>query len=292
MKLMIVGAQGQLGRELQRLFEGRFELIPLDRKSLDIRREEQVAEVLRREKPDVLINCSAYNKVDLAEEEREEAMRVNCEGVRFLARHLPPSSHLIHLSTDYVFDGKKKSPYFETDQANPLSAYGKSKKAGEDAVFQERERVSVLRTAWLYSAGGGNFLAAIAAKIKAGCPLFVVNDQIGTPTCVTDLAVQIEKVIEAQVYGILHASAEGECSWYDYALHIAFLLGDKAEIRAVTTDQFKRENSGIKAERPAYSVLENFRLKQSGIHCMKPWKESLARLIGSTAGEKFFGKNH
>lgn len=281
MKLMIVGAQGQLGRYLKSLLEGRYDLIAPGRGELDITQEEQVKEALQTHAPDILINCSAYNKVDLAEEESEEAMRVNCAGVGFLARHLAKSSHFLHLSTDYVFDGKKKTPYLETDEALPLSAYGRSKKAGEDIALAERERVSVLRTAWLYSEREGNFLHAIVRKMKEGLPLRVVDDQIGTPTSVKDLGMQIEKIIEHSAFGLFHASAEGECSWYEYASRIAALMGEKADIQPITTEQLREENSSVKARRPAYSVLENGRLKQLGFNCMKSWEDSLEELIKS-----------
>lgn len=275
MKILITGADGQLGKCLRQRWEEKHRVFAFGRKSLDITLPDQLADCLKQIGPDYIINCAAYNKVDLAQDCETEAFAVNDRGVRNLADLASAQTKILHLSTDYVFDGRKRTPYIESDEALPLSVYGRSKKAGEDHLLARRKNAVVVRTAWLYSVGSGNFCRTIVDKLRQGTPLRVVSDQIGSPTSVEDLSRQLELLIREGADGLFHASAQGSCSWYDYAEHIRRQMGIGVSITAITTAQLQAENPGIKAPRPAYSVLENARLQQLGIDIMSPWAEEL-----------------
>lgn len=281
MKILITGAQGQLGRTLHRLLQETGEVFALDRQRLDIADAKQVLACLFEVRPDYIINCAAYNKVDLAQKQREDAFAVNFEGIKNLADGAAEQTHIIHLSTDYVFDGNKKTPYLETDETNPLSVYGQSKKAGEDYLLAHCEHAAVVRTAWLYSIHTGNFCRTVVDRLRQGTPLRIVSDQIGSPTSVEDLSRQLLVLMKERAFGLFHASAQGACSWYDYAEAIRRRIGISQEITAISTTELREENPGIRADRPSYSVLANARLQQLGIDTMSPWDEELAKILKS-----------
>lgn len=280
MQILITGANGQLGTYLAQRLSELGEVTAADRKMLDITDKDQIHSLLRERRPDWIINCAAYNKVDQAELEPEAAMQVNREGVANLAEVAEDKVRILHLSTDYVFDGNKGSPYIETDEAVPISVYGQSKKSGEEILLQ-REKTAVVRTAWLYGQGSGNFLHTVAVKMIQGLPLRIVGDQIGSPTSVSQLGEQLLALINQEVFGLFHASAEGSCSWYDYAVAVRENLGAVSTIHAITTKELMQENPCVRARRPACSILENHRLKTLGLHSMRHWRQALDEFMST-----------
>ena len=285
MKILVIGAKGQLGHELKCLscsseHEFRFaDLVGDDFgiESLDITDPAQVYNSISAD-TDVVINCAAYNEVDKAEDDDLPARKVNVEAVGLLAEAaLKADALLIHFSTDYVFDGKSNVPYTEEDQASPLSEYGRSKLAGEQAVIRSGCRYMIFRTSWLYSCTGRNFFKTIAQKC-AECPsLMVVNDQAGTPTYAYDLASLVMYIIDNDLLdktGLYHYSNDGVATWYDFAKEINDSLGYTCRVMPCRTSEFPR-----KAVRPSYSVLDKKKVKETfGIE-VPHWRESLKMMV-------------
>ena len=281
MKILVIGAKGQLGQEffcLSRSSDHDFRFADLmgdvcDIEPLDITDRSKVLQFVTPD-TDVIINCAAYNEVDTAEDDDQMARKVNVEAVGYLAEAaLKADALLIHFSTDYVFDGKSNVPYTEEDEAAPLSAYGRSKLAGEQAVIQSGCRYMIFRTSWLYSCTGKNFFKTMAQKC-AECPsLMVVNDQIGTPTYAYNLAWNVMYIIDSDMLdktGLYHYSDEGVASWYDFAKEINDLLGYTCDVMPCRTDEFPR-----KAKRPSYSVLDKKKIKETFGIVISHWRESL-----------------
>jgi dTDP-4-dehydrorhamnose reductase len=279
MKIFVTGARGQLGGDSLEVFGREAEVAGLDLPDLDIADPASVRRALSAFKPDVVINAAAYTQVDRAETDRDEARRANVEGPRVLAEYVEQHGGiLVHISTDYVFDGRRPppEPYVETDAASPVSWYGVTKLDGETAIRQATERHIILRAAWLYGVGGQNFLRAVlrAALARPDEPLRVVNDQFGSPTWSRRLALQIQKTLEAGGRGLYHATAEGSCTWYDLAREFFRRMGLKHEVRPCATDEYPTA-----ACRPRNSILENARLKADGINIMRPWAEDLEEFV-------------
>jgi len=275
-KIVIIGADGQLGTDLCRVIP-KDEQTPLTVADIDITNRQQTHEVIAKHQPDIVINTAAYHNVDKCEDEVELAFKVNTYGVKYLAEACAQSnSALIHISTDYVFDGKKKTPYVETDQPNPQSIYAISKLAGEKIVQYVLKKHFIIRSTGLYGAvgclgkGGTNFVEGILKRAAEQPELKVVTDEIVSPTYTLDLAKQINSLIRTDHYGLYHCVSHGQCSWYDFAAKIFELLGKKVVINQVTADTFKTI-----ANRPKYSVLENANLKKLGLDMMRPWPEAL-----------------
>jgi dTDP-4-dehydrorhamnose reductase len=248
-RIVIAGAGGQLGRSLQVSLR-RHDLEPLTRPDLDVTNLTQVRECLATHKPEVVINASAYNDVDGAESDPDAAFRLNAVGPRNLAL-AAASIHaaILHLSTDYVFDGEAARPYHEFDRPNPQSVYGKSKLAGELAVVSLNAAHYIVRTSWLYKEEGRNFPNKILRLAAAG-QVRVVNDQIGSPTYAPHLAAAIAQLVETRAYGTYHLAGRGSTSWYELAKAICRELGIAAQILPVSTAEFPRP-----AQRPRYSAL-------------------------------------
>lgn len=281
--ILITGANGQLGKELKKL-SGKFlgyKFIFTDYPELDITDPDSVKKNLITHKPGWIINCAAYNFVDKAETEPEKAFSVNSVGVRNITEAIGDSlCRLIHFSTDYVFDGKKNSPYTETDKPSPLSRYGESKLEGEKHALRHPWSM-VIRTSWLYSETGSNFVKTIIRKAKEEGSLKVVNDQVGSPTWAADLASALMAVISsvdtqnaAFNGGIYHYSNKGECSWYDFAKSIISLAGIECKIEPVETSQYKSA-----ALRPSYSVLSTKKITENYGIVIPSWENSLERCI-------------
>ncbi|MCX7725396.1 MAG: dTDP-4-dehydrorhamnose reductase [Chitinispirillaceae bacterium] len=274
-RILIIGCNGQLGKDM--FIESKkngYEVEGIDYPEIDITKKESVEKVISKVKPVYVINCAAYTAVDDCEDNKELAFAVNADGAGFIASSSAAvGAKIIHISTDYVFDGKKKEPYIETDTPNPQSVYGKSKLAGELKVIEANKNHQIFRIAWLYGKYGKNFVYTIRniAKVKSDKrePLLVVNDQIGTPTSTKEVCYQILKVLPTTLTGIFHATCEGYCSWYEFAKEIVEAAGIKVNLIPCTTAEFPR-----KALRPANSVLENKRLKENAISVMKHWKEA------------------
>ena len=279
MKIFIAGSRGQFGRDALRRFEPGHELLGLDRPELDIADPGSVRDALDAFRPDVIVNAAGYTRVDDAETERDAARRANAGGPRVLAEYARDrGGFLAHISTDYVFDGTRPppEPYVETDLPKPLSWYGVTKLEGERAVRETTDRHLILRTAWLYGAGGRNFLRTIlaAALRRPAAPLCVVNDQWGTPTWSWRLAEQLEKALGAGARGVVHATAEGFCTWHEVAVAFFRLMNVERDVRPCATAEYPTP-----ARRPANAILENARLKADGLNVMRPWREDLAEFV-------------
>jgi len=279
MKIMITGAKGQLGNDCVRIFGKTNQVIAVDLEELDITRPAEVFESVEKTRPDLIVNCAAHTGVDACETEKESAWAANVSGPLNLAESLNRrGGRLIHISTDYVFDGRKPNSeyYVEDDEPNPLSYYGKTKLEGENAVRKTTERHIILRTAWMYGADGNNFLKTMLklARANPAGELKVVNDQYGSPTWSYRLALQIEKLVEKGARGIYHATAEGVCTWYELADYFLNKMDVPHCLVPCASDEFPTA-----AVRPKNSILENRRLKEAGINVMVPWQEDVAKYV-------------
>lgn len=275
MRILVTGSKGQLGRECLAVLNGRHEVLGLDLPELDIAAPSSLAAAADPFRPDAIVNCAAFTNVDACEAEAGAARRANVEGPQRLAEYARRhGSRLIHISTDYVFDGQKPlpQPYTEDDPARPLSAYGRSKLDGEEAIRAAGCRHAILRTAWLYGQHGRNFLKTMLRLALAGPdkPIRVVNDQFGSPTWAGRLALQIEAVAAADCEGVYHATAEGWCSWFDLAGHFLRAMDVPHRLTPITTPEYPTP-----ARRPANSILENRRLKLAGINRFTDWREDV-----------------
>jgi len=277
--ILIFGASGQLGRALMRALAGLGPIHALDHKECDVGDSTALHAAVRRFAPGILINASAYTAVDKAEEERVAAFHINGVAPGLMADvALLSDAWLIHYSTDYVFDGRSGRPYTETDPTGAVSVYGQSKRMGEEAVLARPIVGFVLRTAWLYDRGGRNFLTTVARLAAAG-PLRIVADQYGTPTSVDALAEATSTLIQHpeahNKSGLYHATCLGETSWHGFAQAIVDALGLKVPVTAIGSQDYP-----TKATRPAYSVLDNTKLKAAFGIALPSWQEALATTLG------------
>ena len=282
MKILLIGANGQLGSDLERILGERGHLVvPSCRGDLDITDTAEADKVLSSVRPDAVINTAAFHKVEECERSPVPAFEVNAAAPMNLARACSRlDALLVHFSTDYVFDGARMEPYQETELPAPLNVYGASKVAGEHLIAANTERYFVVRTCGLYgvrgsSGKGGNFVETMLRKARAGEPIRVVNDQVLTPTFTEDLAGAISLLIETRNYGLYHASCEGWCSWYEFARTIFELEGIEADLTPIQTMDMA---TPVPVRRPPYSVMSKQRLSSLGIE-MPFWKDSLARYL-------------
>src|SRR3989338_5985325 len=273
-KIAVIGAKGMLGTDLcAKLKKCGIAFIPLDIADLDITSLEACRRVLGKIRPDIIINVAAYTQVDLAEDEREKAFLVNAGGPKNLAISASEiGASLCHISTDYVFDGEKDTPYVESDKPNPLSVYGKSKLKGEDEVLCYCQRSWIIRTAWLYGLNGKNFVKTIVAKAKEGADLKVVVYQFCSPTFTVDLAHRIIEIAQNAPFGIYHATNSGSCSWHEFAVKILHEFDLKCKITPIKSEEWK-----IKTARPKNSVLDNRAAMMAGLSPMPSWEDALKR---------------
>ncbi len=276
MKILITGAGGLLGREAAAVLAPRHAVMPLTSRELDIADPALVMQAVERLAPEVVLNCAAFADVDACESEPDRALAVNAAGPRHLALALARhGGKLLHISTDYVFDGRKPPPaaYLEEDDPNPLSWYGKTKLAGENAVQEVLENHAIVRTAWLFGRHGRGFLnllldLTVKRKLKE---IRVVDDQFGTPTWAWRLAQQLARLLEGDARGLYHATAEGWCSRYELARFFLQQMGIDCRIVPCPSTEFPTP-----AVRPKNSILENKRLKDAGLNLMRPWQEDMA----------------
>ncbi len=279
MKILITGGTGQLGRDCQVCMEDVHQVQALSSRELDITDRESVALAFGAFAPDVVLNCAAYTKVDLCEEETEHCLAVNADGPAVLADQCGKvGARLLHISTDYVFDGRRPvpEPYLEDDPTGPLSAYGRAKLAGEQAVLARLPDALVVRTAWLYGMGGPNFLKTILrlAVADPGRTLKIVNDQYGSLTWTATLANQLLALVKSDLTGIVHVTAEGVCTWYEGAREFFRFMDIPADIVPCASSEYPTP-----AHRPANSILENKRLKEAGQNRMVSWQEDLRNFV-------------
>ena len=278
-RILITGANGQLGKELKELcssYPG-FEFIFFPREDLPIQNFEIVRSTFAIQQPQYCINCAAYTNVDQAESEKELAFLINGESVGVLAAVCKEhDSQFLHISTDYVFDGNSTTPYKETDFTNPLNVYGASKAEGENQAFQFNEDAIIIRTSWVYSEFGKNFVKTMLRLLKEKEEIRVVNDQLGSPTYAADLANAILQIISAKNWqpGIYHYSNDAVISWYDLAMTIKKLTDSKCRINPIPTSQYPTP-----ARRPLYSVLDKTKIQETFGISLKKWEESLDSCI-------------
>lgn len=279
MRILLIGAGGQLAEDLRQVL-AQEEIASVTHADLEIADRDAVSAAVRRLRPACILNTAAFNLVDACEERCEEAFRVNTLGPHHLARSAQQAGAvLVHFSTNYVFDGAKRTPYVETDVPHPLSVYGMSKLGGEWAVRQYCEKHFVIRTAALYGAAGnkskgGNFIERMVKTAREGKPLKVVSDQVVCPTNTRDLAEKTALLIRTERYGLYHMVNQGSCSWFEFAREAFRLMGMTVDLTPTTTDAL-----GAKARRPAYSALENAALCAAGITDFRPWQEALAEYL-------------
>jgi dTDP-4-dehydrorhamnose reductase len=239
-----------------------------------------VDDLMAATRPECIINTAAFHRVDLCEDEPETTFAVNENGARNLAQAAHrQNALLVQLSTDYVFDGVKRSAYAERDEARPLSIYGKSRLAGELAVQENCVRYVIIRTCGLYGIAGsqsktGNFVETMLKLAAARKTPRVVNDQVCTPTSTRELARHMVRLVSAGAQGLFHMTSSGECSWFDFARQCFRLAGVHAAVNPVTSEQY-----GAKAKRPAYSVLDNLAYRSAGFSDFRPWQEALAEYM-------------
>jgi dTDP-4-dehydrorhamnose reductase len=279
MKILLLGANGQLGTDLRRCLPDH-EVVPITRADLDVEDHAHTRAVLIEARPEVVLNTTAYHRVDDCETYPELAYRANAFAVLNLARLANElDATLVHFSTDYVFDGMARGPYTESSVPFPLSVYGNSKLAGEFLVRSIAKKHIVVRTCGLYGTAGsrgkgGNFVQTMIEKASRGEPIRVVNDQTLTPTYTAELAAQVARVLPARQYGMFHITNEGSCSWYEFAKAVFDLSGIRADLTPTTSDLYKTP-----AVRPRYSVLENARLKELGLNQMTDWRSALSAYL-------------
>jgi dTDP-4-dehydrorhamnose reductase len=275
LKLLITGANGQLGRCLQDVAKSYQEYDFHFKTSikLNVTKKKEIERLFAQEKFDFCVNCAAYTSVDKAETDQEKAFLVNAEAVRYLAEACKTTNTiLIHISTDFVFDGTKTTPYNEEDLPNPINVYGASKLKGEQYVQNILKQYFIIRTSWVYSEYGHNFVKTMLRLSAERDELNVVNDQIGSPTYAGDLAKAIIQIISARAtsYGLYHYTNEGNISWYDFAKTIFYIKEVKIKVNPISSNDYSTP-----AKRPAYSTLDKTKTKQMLKLNIRDWRYSL-----------------
>jgi dTDP-4-dehydrorhamnose reductase len=280
MKLLVTGAGGMLGRDVM-LAAGNagHDVVGFGHTELDVTDAASVEAKLDVERPDVVINCAAWTDVDGAEGAEDAAMAVNGTGAGKIAGAAAAvGASVVYVSSDYIFDGAKGAPYVESDQPAPLSAYGRTKLAGEEATAAANPRHFVVRSSWLFGIGGGNFVETMLRLAASQNEVLVVHDQVGSPTYTWHLAYGIVRLIEGLEYGIHHMAAAGQCSWYEFAREIFEQAKIECKVLSATTDMLGRP-----APRPAFSALESQR--EHAIE-LPSWQDGLAGYIAQRESEK------
>lgn len=276
--ILVTGAHGQLGWELSKILNPD-EAVFVDRDELDITNAEAVNKYLSKTKFTHIVNCAAYTAVDKAESDEEVCRKVNAEGVKNIVEAIKGyKTRLIHISTDFVFDGKKDEPYTEEDEVNALSVYGRTKAEGEEFILRDRSDAIIIRTGWLYSAHGNNFVKTMLRLASGGKRLKVINDQQGTPTWAADLASAIKTIIYSDEWrqGIYHFSNMGQTSWYGLAEEIFKNKYPEAHLEPCTTEEY-----ATAAKRPAYSVLDKSKIVKIYNIQIPIWQDSLKNCLAN-----------
>lgn len=284
-KILITGANGQLGNEFRMLESGYpgYEFIFLSRQELSISNVDSVEEVFEKHRPDWCVNCAAYTAVDKAESEKDLAKAINAAAAGILAETCAQyGTRFIHISTDYVFNGSSAQPYREDDATGPINTYGHTKLLGERLVMQYNPESIIIRTAWVYSFFGNNFVKTMMRLMKERESINVVDDQIGSPTYAADLAQAIMHIISqgGEANGIFHYSNEGRISWYEFALAIKDLTGSRCQVNPIPSSQYPTP-----AKRPQYSLLDKAKIASTFLLPIAQWRDSLEICVRKLASQ-------
>ncbi|MBE5839835.1 dTDP-4-dehydrorhamnose reductase [Butyrivibrio sp. INlla18] len=282
--IIVTGCNGQLGRAINKELNGKYELVNTDVfqgdgiTPLDITNVDAVVELARKVKPAAIVNCAAYTAVDKQESDVDLSYKINAIGPRNLAiASTEVGAKLVHVSTDYVFEGNGTRPYVEFDKTNPVSVYGKTKLAGEEFVKQFAKESFIIRTAWLYG-DGKNFVKTMLSLSEKYDEVSVVKDQLGTPTSTTELAKAIHYLLPTQNYGTFHGTCEGDTNWADFTEEIFRIAGKKTKVNHVTTEEYVAKNPQS-APRPAYSILENYMFKLTSDFMFADWHDAIEQYL-------------
>lgn len=279
MKILIIGSGGQLGTDCMTILNNRYDITGVDYPAIDIGERSSIEKIFDQANPDCVVNCAAYTAVDKCETEQDTAWKINSSGPQYIAQIANSCGcRVIHISTDYVFDGNREipEPYLEDDPVNPLSEYGRSKLAGEQATSRHAEDSIILRTAWLYSAHGPNFLKTMLrlALSDPDHPFSIVNDQYGSLTWSHTLAHQIEKLLESPLRGVVHTTSTGYSSWYQAACYFLEKMQVPHSFTPCTTEDYPTP-----AHRPANSILKNSVLEKNNISVFNSWQEDVDQFV-------------
>jgi len=283
-RILVIGAKGMLGRDLVKILHSTFhtnkrsdwEILEWDIDEMDIREGKKTVTKIESFRPEIVINVAAYTDVDGCESNEEKAFAVNAEGMKHVALGaLRCRAKVVYLSTDYIFDGKKKEPYLEDDPPNPLNVYGRSKWKGEQYVRELVKDALIVRTQWLYGRYGNNFVNSILRQAREKKVLSIVNDQIGSPTYTVDLSEAISVLLQYDARGVFHIANSDLCTWYTFGQAILKLSGmERVKVIPISSKELGRP-----AIRPAYSVLHCQKLKQVTGMSLRPWSEALRDFI-------------
>jgi dTDP-4-dehydrorhamnose reductase len=279
-RILVIGAKGMLGRDLVKVLYSTFrtdkhsnwEVLEWDIDEIDIREEKKTVTKIESFQPEIVINVAGYTDVDGCESNEEKAFAVNAEGMKHVALGaLRCHAKVVYLSTDYIFDGKKREPYLEDDLPNPLNVYGRSKWKGEQYVRELVEDALIVRTQWLYGRYGNNFVTSILRQVREKKVLSIVNDQIGSPTYTVDLSEAISVLLQYDVRGVFHVANSDLCTWYTFGQAILKLSGmERVKVIPISSKELGRP-----AVRPPYSVLNCQKLRQVTGMTLRPWSEAL-----------------
>lgn len=275
-KIIVTGCHGQLGREINRMYENNtdIEFVNTDVEELDITNIDAVMKLAKEVSPYAIVNCAAYTAVDACETNQDLAFKVNAIGPRNLAiAARETGAKLVHVSTDYVFDGMKKTPYYESDPVCPKSVYGATKAEAEKLVREFADRYYILRTAWLYG-DGKNFAKTMLRLAETNDVVRVVGDQFGTPTSTYELAKGIDSLLFTDNYGTFHATCEGSCNWAQFAEEIFRLAGKNTRVETITSAEY-----AAAANRPANSILENYMFKMTNGYLFADWHDAIEKYL-------------
>ena len=279
-RILVIGAKGMLGRDLVKVLYSTFhpnkhsnwDILEWDVDEIDIREEKRTVGKIESFRPEIIINVAAYTDVDGCELNEENAFAVNAEGMKHVALGaLQCHAKVVYLSTDYIFDGKKKEPYLENDPPNPLNVYGRSKLKGEQYVQELMQDALIVRTEWLYGRYGKNFVTSILRQAREKKVLSIVNDQIGSPTYTADVSEAISVLLQSDARGVFHVANSDLCTWYTFGQAILKLSGmERVKVIPISSKELGRP-----AIRPAYSVFNCQKLKQVTGMTLRPWSEAL-----------------
>ncbi|WP_099467046.1 dTDP-4-dehydrorhamnose reductase [Konateibacter massiliensis] len=276
-KLLVTGGNGQLGRAINKQYANTdYELINTDTEQLDITNLDAAVKMIREVRPYAIINCAAHTNVDVCETDQDNAYRINAIGPRNLSiAATEVGAKMVHISTDYVFEGNGTRPYIEFDATNPQGVYGASKLAGENFVKDFAKDYFIIRTAWLYG-DGKNFAKTMLRLSETNDKVRVVGDQFGSPTSASELAKMIAYLVSTENYGLFHGTCEGSCNWAEFAKEVFRLAGKSTKVETITTAEYPTP-----AVRPAYSVLENYMLKLTTDFTFMPWETAIKEYMES-----------